>query len=63
MGGGSLRDFFGSEILAKRDVLGSTKDVGIFLGRKKLQVCFGYCQYFSAAQINNNVYCWCGDFF
>ena len=34
-GGGSPRDFFGSEILAKRDFLGSMKDTGIFWGRKK----------------------------
>ena len=28
-------DFFGFEILAKSDFLGSTKDAGIFLGREK----------------------------
>ena len=27
--------FFGSEILAKSDFLGSMKDAGIFLGREK----------------------------
>ena len=39
-GGGGIfcpRDFLGSEILAKRDLFGSMKDVGIFLGRKKTQ--------------------------
>ena len=28
------KDFFGSDILAKRDFLGSVKDAGIFLGRE-----------------------------
>ena len=30
-GGGVQRDFLGSEILGKRDFLGSMKDAGIFL--------------------------------
>ena len=34
-GGGGPSDFFGSEILAKSDFLGSMKDAGIFLGRGK----------------------------
>ena len=34
-GGGVPIDFFGSEILAKSDFLGSMKDAGIFLGREK----------------------------
>ena len=34
-GGGGWRDVFGSEILAKRDLFGSMKDAGIFLGHKK----------------------------
>ena len=34
-GWGGPRDFFGSEILAKSDFIGSMKDAGIFLGRKK----------------------------
>ena len=33
--GGGPSDFFGSEILAKSDFLGSIKDTGIFLGRGK----------------------------
>ena len=32
---GDPSDFFGSEILAKVDFLGSMKDTGISLGRKK----------------------------
>ena len=41
--GGGPSDFFGSEILAKRDVLGSMKDAGIILGREKKQRFFlGY---------------------
>ena len=34
-GGGGPSDFFGSEILAKSDFVGSMKDAGIFLGREK----------------------------
>ena len=34
MTGGGPKDFFGSEILAKRDFLGSMKEAGIFLGRE-----------------------------
>ena len=39
-------DFFGFEILAKSDFLGSTKDAGIFLGRekKKQRDFFGYAK-------------------
>ena len=33
-GGGVLKDFLGSDILAKRDFLGSMKDAGIFWGRE-----------------------------
>ena len=33
-GGGGPNDFFGSDILAKRDFFGSMKDAGIFLGRE-----------------------------
>ena len=36
-GGGGLREFFGSEILAKSDFFGSIKDAGIFLGHEKKQ--------------------------
>ena len=41
------RDFFGCEILAKRDLFGSVKDAGIFLGRKKKKKSdfFGYCTF------------------
>ena len=38
---GAPSDFFGSEILAKSDFLGSMKDAGIFLGYKKNQEFFG----------------------
>ena len=31
---GAPKDFFGSEILAKRDLFGSMKDAGIFWGRE-----------------------------
>ena len=37
-GGGSLRDFFGSEILAKSDICVSIKDARIFLGHDFLGV-------------------------
>ena len=33
-GGGGPKDFFGSDILAKRDFFGSMKDARIFWGRK-----------------------------
>ena len=33
-GGGGPKDFFGSDVLAKRGFFGSMKDAGIFLGRK-----------------------------
>ena len=36
-GGGGPRDFVGSEILDKRDIFGSIKDVGIFWVAKKTQ--------------------------
>ena len=32
--GGGPKDFFGSDILAKRDFFGSMKDAGIFLSRE-----------------------------
>ena len=32
--GGGPKDFFGSDILAKRDFFGSMKDAGIFLGHE-----------------------------
>ena len=32
--GGGPKDFFGSDILAKRDFFGSMKDAGIFWGRE-----------------------------
>ena len=40
-GGGGPSDFFGSEILAQSDFLGSMKDTGIFLGCEKKQRDFG----------------------
>ena len=33
-GGGGPKDFFGYDILPKRDFFGSMKDAGIFLGRE-----------------------------
>ena len=35
MMGGGLSDFFGSQILAQSDFLGSMKDAGVFLVHKK----------------------------
>ena len=34
-GGGGPSDFFGPEILAKSEFLGSMKNAGVFLGREK----------------------------
>ena len=42
-GGGGPGDFFGSEILAKSDFLGSMKDAGIFWVREKKQRDFFGC--------------------
>ena len=43
-GGGGPKDFFGSDILAKRDFFGSMKDAGIFLDRENnTGIFFGYC--------------------
>ena len=53
-GGGGPKDFFGSDILAKGDFLGSMKDAGIFLGRENNRGIFlGIV--FSSAQIKNNL--------
>ena len=41
---GGPKDFFGSDILAKRDFFGSMKDAGIFLGRENnMRDFYGYC--------------------
>ena len=65
-GGGALRDFFGSEILDKRDFFWVYYNAGDFFGsRLKKRSDFFWILYFSSAQINNNIsaiYCWCGDF-
>ena len=45
-GGGGPKDFFGSDILAKRDFFGSMKDAGIFLGRKNNTGIFGIFVFF-----------------
>ena len=45
---------FGSELLAKTEVFGSVKDVGIFMGRQKITRDFLGVFYFSSAQVNNN---------
>ena len=43
-GGGGPKDFFGSDILDKRDFLGSMKDARIFFGSRKQHRDFlGYC--------------------
>ena len=39
-GGGGPSDFFGSEILAKSDFLGSMKEAGIFIGPEKTEGIF-----------------------
>ena len=44
MTGGGPSDFFGSEILAKSDLFGSMKGVGIILGYKKNQGFLGVCK-------------------
>ena len=51
-GGGG--DFFGSDILAKKDFFGSMKDAGIFLGGENNRG-FVLVLYFSSAQIKNNI--------
>ena len=56
--------FFGSAILAKRDLFGSMKDAGTFGGHEKKQGYF-WVLYFLSAQTNiniNAIYCWCGIF-
>ena len=51
-GGGRRKDFFGSEILAKKDFFVSMKDTSIFGGHKKHR---DFCVLFlSSAQIINN---------
>ena len=42
---GGSEGFFGSEILAKRDIFESMKDTGIFWVVKKTQGFFGYCTF------------------
>ena len=56
-GGGCLKEFFGSEILAKRDLFGSMKDTGFFLCHEKKEGFF-WILYFLSVQINSIVtYC------
>ena len=44
-GGGSPCDFFGFEILAKSDSVGSMKDAGIFFGcEKRIKEFFGFAK-------------------
>ena len=60
--GVGAKDFFGSDILAKRDFLGLWKTTGFFWVAKTTQRFFGVL-YFSSAQINNNMLVWyCGIF-
>ena len=51
-GGGRRKDFFGSEILAKKDFFVSMKDTSIFWGHKKHRDFFLFL--LSAQIINNN---------
>ena len=56
---GSPRDFFGSDILVKRDFFGSMKDAGIFLGRENNTGIFLGI----VAQINNLLLVWYNGIF
>ena len=50
-GGGGSKDFFGSDILAKKDFFGSMKDAGIFLGGENNRgIFFGIVFYISSNQ-------------
>ena len=51
---GDSRDFFESEILAKREILGSTKGAGNSLVRKKNTGILFLVFYIPLAQINSN---------
>ena len=51
---GGPKDFFWSDILAKRDFFGSVKDAGIFRVAKTTEGFF-WVLYFSSAQIKNNI--------
>ena len=42
-GGGGPKDFFGSDILAKKDFFGSMKDADFFGSWKQQRDVFGYC--------------------
>ena len=49
--GGGPKDFFRSDILAKRDFFGSMKDAGIFLGRENnTGICLGIVFFISSNQ-------------
>ena len=50
--GQGMKDFFGSEIFAKKDFFGSLKGARIFWGHEKIQGFFGV-----SAQINNIYKC------
>ena len=55
---GGPRDFFGSDILAKKDFFGSMKDAGIFFGsREQHRDFFEYCIFH---QLKSTIYCLCG---
>ena len=50
-GGGGSKDFFGSDILAKKDFFGSMKDAGIFLGGENNRgIFFGIVFFISSNQ-------------
>ena len=54
-GGGGIQGIFLVWNFGQKGFFWSMEDVGIFLGCKKTQGCFGVL-YFSSAQINNNIY-------
>ena len=50
-GGGGSKDFFGSDILAKKNFFGSMKDAGIFLGGENNRgIFFGIVFFISSNQ-------------
>ena len=52
-GEGGPKDFFGSDILAKRDFYGSMKDAGNFLGRENNRGIFLGIVFFISSNQNN----------
>ena len=56
-GGGGAKDFFGSDILAKRDFLGLWKTMAFFGSRKQHRDFLGYCIFH---QLKSTITCLCG---